>query len=87
MKDDVREYQGKFYKLEDFDANGRPYSDAKPFDEKSNNVKVVCKQDLQTEIEFDDDIYYTFLKNNTITFTTEGKYSVDYYDSYGFKIK
>ena len=35
----IREYEGVFYNLEDFDANGRPYQDAVPLNVEKKQRK------------------------------------------------
>lgn len=92
----IREYEGVFYNLEDFDINGRPYEDAVPV-----NVRKETEEERKFKIQkaqMADDVHdddYKPKKTCTnacdcmdkyiVLFTTNTHEGVKY-DSYGFEI-
>jgi len=93
----IREYEGVFYNLEDFDANGRPYGDAVPVNvrkETEEERKLKIQKAQMADDVHDDD--YKPKKTCTNSCDCMDKYVLLFsnvnndgvrYDYYGFKIE
>ncbi len=89
---ELREYNGVFYNLEDFDVNGKPYTDAVTV--KNGDTRDIFKQDVILRAQMADDEQpdngctdsCDCLDKYIVLFTTNPNEYVKY-DSFGFKIQ
>jgi predicted metalloenzyme YecM len=92
----IREYEGVFYNLEDFDANGRPYQDAVPLnlEKETEDQRKLKIQKAQMADDVHNDKHKKDCKKSgcncmneyILLFSTNTHEGVKY-DTYGFEIK
>jgi len=94
----IREYEGVFYNLEDFDANGRPYQDAVPLnlEKETEDQRKLKIQKAQMADDVHDDKHKkdcskkcggcNCMNEYILLFSNVNNDGVKY-DYYGFKIK
>ena len=100
MVDNIREFEGVFYRLDDIDANGRPYEDAQPVTFLKKGKVQETEEQLKDRIQkaqMADDVHRDKSCNKKscaecscnkfkVLFTTNTHEGVEY-DSCGFNIK
>lgn len=98
--DNIREFEGVFYRLDDIDVNGRPYEDAQPVSylkKKDLNETEEEKRQRIQKAQMADDVHKDkscdtkscascSCGNFKVLFATNTDKGVKY-DSYGFEIK
>ena len=94
----IREYEGVFYNLEDFDANGRPYQDAVPLnlEKETEDQRKLKIQKAQMADDVHNDKHKkdcskkcggcNCMNEYILLFSTNTHEGVKY-DTYGFEIK
>jgi hypothetical protein len=90
----IREYEGVFYNSEDFDVTGRPYEDAVPVREETEQEKKERIQKAQMADDVHNDKHKKDCKNGgcncmneyILLFSNVNNDGVKY-DYYGFKIE
>ncbi len=98
--DNIREFEGVFYRLSDIDVNGRPYEDARPVsflekkelketeEEKKQRIeKAQMADDVHKDNSFDKkSCGNCSCKKSKVLFATNTVEGIKY-DTYGFQIK